>query len=359
MHKHYFTPGPSTLYHTVAEHLKKAMREQIPSISHRSASFQGIYQKATEGLRTLMDVPSDWHILFTASATEIWERLLQNTVMRQSYHAVNGEFSARFHQFAEVMGLDAEKQEWAPGKGVSLHEIGPKTAPELIALTHNETSTGAMMSDLNFHELRSRFPEALIAVDAVSSAPFPEWQYATIDCFYFSVQKGFGLPAGLGVWVLNDRVMAKAEEKRRLGHPIGTYRALPDMMAKAKLNQTVETPNVLGIYLLAQVCEDFNRIGIDQIRREIRYKSALLKNTINQHPSLSPFVEEKAHQSASVAVAEVAGGASNLRKYLEEKHMIVGSGYGPYKQAHIRIANFPAHSKEQMELLVDYLNQWV
>ena len=36
--------------------------------------------------------------------------------------------------------------------------------------------------------------------------------------------------------------------------------------------------------------------------------------------------------------------------------MMIGGGYGPFKGKHIRIANFPTHSKEQIEMLVDTIN---
>jgi phosphoserine aminotransferase len=41
--------------------------------------------------------------------------------------------------------------------------------------------------------------------------------------------------------------------------------------------------------------------------------------------------------------------------YLAKKHIMVGTGYGPYKAQQVRIANFPTHSKEQVEMLVDLI----
>ena len=40
---------------------------------------------------------------------------------------------------------------------------------------------------------------------------------------------------------------------------------------------------------------------------------------------------------------------------LAKKGLIIGSGYGKYANEHIRIANFPTHSKEQIEMLADNL----
>ena len=56
-------------------------------------------------------------------------------------------------------------------------------------------------------------------------------------------------------------------------------------------------------------------------------------------------------------VAEVEGGSEKLLAELAKKGLLVGNGYSQFKNKHIRIANFPTHSKEQIELLVDTINQ--
>ena len=63
--------------------------------------------------------------------------------------------------------------------------------------------------------------QRLLAVDAVSSLPYPDFDYTILDSVFFSVQKGFGLPAGLGVWMVNDRCIAKAEQLLSRGISIG------------------------------------------------------------------------------------------------------------------------------------------
>ena len=47
-----------------------------------------------------MNIPEDNGIFFTGSATEIWERLIQNTVEHESFHLVNGSFSKKFYDFS-------------------------------------------------------------------------------------------------------------------------------------------------------------------------------------------------------------------------------------------------------------------
>lgn len=350
-----FTPGPSQLFFTAEDHVKKAFRDGIPSLSHRTKEFESISKEATEGLRELLNVPSNYHLVFCASATEIWERLIQNLVEESSHHFVNGAFSQKFFETATQLKKNASRTEVKSGEGFQEVNI-PST--ELIGLIHNESSSGVSMPLEFVNSFRSKNPDALIAVDAVSSLPYPTFDYSKVDSVYFSVQKGFGLPAGLGVWMVNDRCIAKAESLLSRGLSIGSYHSLPSLISMAKKNQTPETPNVLGIYLLSKVVQDMLRRGIQIIRKETEYKAAILYQALNTHPVLKPFVKDEQWRSKTVVVAECGHQTEKLTKLLLQKGMLPGDGYGAAKTHQLRFANFPAHSKEQYELLVDTILDW-
>ena len=295
--KIFFTPGPSALYFTAEDHIKTALKEQIPSISHRSKKFKSIYQHTEAQLRLLMNIPEDFYVLFTGSATEIWERLIQNCVEEQSYHFVNGSFSEKFYAMALAYRKNATRLESEPGSCPDINKIIVSENCELIAITQNETSTGAAQPLEDIYKIKASFPNQLLCVDGVSSLPFIELDFRQIDCAYFSVQKCFGLPAGLGVWIVNQKCYEKALALESKGLTIGQYHSLPSLIDQAKQFQTPETPNVLNIYLLGKVAEDMMYRGIGNIRKETAYKAALLYNTVSQHPALEAFVKEKKYQS--------------------------------------------------------------
>jgi len=353
----FFTPGPAELYFTVETHIKSAFRESIPSISHRSSTFQNIYQQAEENLKNLLTIPDDYHIFFTASATEIWERIIQNGVAAHSFHYVNGAFSQRFAQTAEELNKKVHVASAAEGSCVSPNPEAVPPEAELIAFTLNETSTGAAQPLQDIYAIAEAHPDKLIAVDAVSAMPYPDIHYASVDSVFFSVQKGFGLPAGLGVWIVSPRSVEKAQQLQEKGISIGSYHSIPSLLSKAKKNQTPETPNVLGIYLLAKVSADMLEKGIARIRQETDYKAALMYHTLEQHERLQPFVSTPHYRSKTVIVGSVEGTSEAVIQKLKDHQLIVGSGYGAFKTNHIRIANFPTHSKEQFELLADQINQ--
>jgi phosphoserine aminotransferase len=351
-----FTPGPSQLYFTVEDHMRKAFREGVPSLSHRSSVFEKIYQHAAEGLKELLEIPNGFQIVFAASATEIWERSIQNLVAESSLHFVNGSFSKRYHEIATQLGKQAVKIEVPGGEGFDSYT--PSGSPELIALTHNETSTGVSLPLDFIHSFRDHHPNSLVIVDAVSSLPYPKFDYTKIDSVFFSVQKSFGLPAGLGVWIVNEKCIAKAEQLLQRGVNIGTYHNLPTLIANAKRNQTPETPNVLAIYLFGQVVSDFNKKSIHSIRKETEYKAAILYQALQKHPVAKPFVTNTKFQSQTVLVANTGEATVKISQHLAQNGLQAGDGYGDKKKSQLRFANFPTHSKETYELLVDLLEKF-
>ncbi|GAB3821416.1 aminotransferase class V-fold PLP-dependent enzyme [Pontibacter rugosus] len=354
--KVYFTPGPSELYPTVPQHMQEAMQQKIGSISHRSKQFQEIYASAVTGLRTLLQLPDNYEVLFVASATEVWERAIQNNVRKESFHLVNGSFSKRFYETAQELGRKAQQHEVPFGQGFHVENIEIPESAELIALIQNETSSGACIPVEQIHRFKEKAaPDALIYVDAVSSLPYPAFDFSKVDSVYFSVQKCFGLPAGLGVWLVNERCVAKAEAILAEGHSIGSYHMLPSLLEKAQANQTVETPNVLNIYLLSKVLEDMNSKSIETIRRETDSKAAQIYTYLESSNIFSPAVENPDHRSKTTIVANSTMPASEVNKHLAAFDMQVGSGYGKYKESQIRIANFPAHSEVQVVQLLTKL----
>ncbi len=352
----FFTPGPAQLYPTFETHLQQAVREQIGSISHRSKQFRSIYQFATEQLRQLMNIPADRAILFTGSATEIWERIIQNCVARESAHFVNGSFSKRFYEFSVEMGKNAQKIEAPFGQGFDVSQHTISEAAELICLTHNETSSGVAMPVTDIHSFKKSYPGKIIAVDMVSSAPYPALDWDLVDTAFFSVQKAFGMPAGLGVWIANETCLTKAESLKASGQYIGTHHSLPSLWKSYLNHETPATPNVLGIYLLGKIAEDMNRVGVNTIRKETDEKAEMLYSFLKASEVYSIAVAKEAHRSPTVVVANVANPADKMAD-LKEKGMTIGSGYGTFKDKQVRIANFPATRIEDVAQLIQAMKK--
>lgn len=353
MEKIFFTPGPTQLYPEIKNYFDQAINENVCSINHRSNDFIQIYKSSVSELRKLLNIPDNNYIFFLSSATECMDRIIQNCVEERSFHFVNGAFAERFYRTAIELGKEAEKVEVYYGQSFDFKNIKITNRPELICITQNETSTGVAIDPQEIYKLKDKYPEALVAVDIVTSAPYVDLDFNKVDCAFFSVQKGFGLPAGLGVLIVNEKCMNKARSLKSKGISTGSYHNFISLHENAVKFQTTETPNVLVIYLLGRVSEYLNKYGIEKVRTETEEKAKLLYNFFDDHKIFKPSVENKSDRSQTIININVGDGQSVVKKRLAENGIIVGLGYGKLKDSQIRIANFPMHKIEDVKRIIE------
>ncbi|HVA96777.1 MAG TPA: aminotransferase class V-fold PLP-dependent enzyme [Candidatus Acidoferrales bacterium] len=348
----YFTPGPSALYPTVTGHFQAGFTQNIASVSHRSKQFQEIYQDLTGGLKKLLSIPDDYLIFIVGSGTEAMERTIQNCVGKYSFHFVNGSFSKRFFTTAQELAKKPSSVEVSLGEGFNVKNISIPKQTELICFTHNETSTGVMIPGAAIEMIAKKYPKMLVAVDTVSSAPYGDLDYKLLDVVFFSVQKLFGLPAGLGIMVVSPRAIKKSEELLKKGISIGSYHSFPTLLRSSEKFQTPETPPVLEMYVLEKVIHDMLAVGITKIRKETEQKAKMFYDFLDTSDTLSAFVKDKRFRSPTTIVVDIQKSKKDVRKFLAEKGFLVLSGYGPNKETQIRIANYPAHSVQDVKRLI-------
>jgi phosphoserine aminotransferase len=178
-----------------------------------------------------------------------------------------------------------------------------------------------------------------------------------VDFVFFSVQKGFGMPAGLGIAIVSGRAVEKAKFLSRTDCFAGGYFNLANIHQRAQKCQTIETPNVLAIYLLGKICNDFLEKGIQNIRKETDKKADLIYRAIDGHRTLKPFIANGRLRSKTIITADGGGEAAGIIARLAARGFIVGKGYGEHKDRCIRIANFPAHTVEDTRELINLLNE--
>lgn len=349
----FFTVGPSQLYPTVPHHIKTALQKNIYSLSHRSKTFQDVYADTAQNLRQLLSIPKTHHIFFTSCALEAMERTIANTVEKKSFHFVNGSFSHEFYQIA----VDLKKEAFrCNGEGFDFTAVEIPKDVELICLVQNETSTGISLPLENIYTLKRSHPSSLIAIDIVSAVPYVTVDFSLIDIAFFSVQKGFGLPAGLGVLIVNERALEKAQWMEKKGNQIGSYHNFIKLHELEKVFQTRETPNVGNIYLLNKVANDMLTVGIENIQQETEEKAKRIYEFFDNHPQYKPSVQEP-FRSKTTIVLDAQGNSAQVATALAQKGIIVAQGYGKRKDLYIRIANFPTHSLTQVKKLLSVFPQ--
>lgn len=340
-----FNAGPTHVSDKVMNALREVVDARVFSMSHRSKEFSEISEQAIEGLRKQMKIPKDYHIFYQNSSTIAWDTVLQNVVDKQSFHFVCGEFSSRFHQTGEKLRLNARKYETPSGHAVKWEQAPITDKDELVCITHNETRSGLMWPQEVLKQIREKYPQQLIAIDVCSSFGAMKMNWSDADIWLGSVQKGLTMPAGLAYLIVNPRAFERALKLNKSIPSWHKFEVMRDMM---KVYQIYETPNAILIALLAKLMEDWN---LEEIDAETKRKAQLIYGA---DLNWVPQVKDPAWQSLTSTIFDVDN-AEKWHKLAEAKGYQLGKCFGPCAENAIRICNFPSHTYEMFENLIEAL----
>ncbi len=337
-----FYPGPSQVRASVEGYLRDAFHSGILSQNHRGRQFQELLSKTETLFYEKLNVPAGYRLFLASSATEIWEILTQSFPDLGAVHVFNGAFGEKWFNYARFVKPACQAVRFG------IEEL-PKdfdSAP-IVCLTHNETSNGTALSFATLEKIRKQHAESLIFVDAVSSMAGVDLPWAGADVWFASVQKCFGLPAGLAVGLVSERALQMAA----LQSPNKHYNSLAAIMSNMDKHQTTHTPNVLGIYLLFRTLQDLP--SISQIHAQTLQRAEFWRQTLKAK-SYELLCKNIDAQSDTVFCVK-SNDLKNLTEKCSAQGIELGKGYGDLKETTFRIANFPALDTEHLRLLADVL----
>lgn len=357
-----FYPGPSKIYPQVEQYLQDAYRSGILSMNHRSQGFMDVLKETMRLMREKLAIPADYSIYLVSSATEAWEIVAQSLTQQHSAHHYNGAFGKKWFSYATHIVPQTSGSLFPINQTLPYHlfQEGEERAAfnrqrlsdyEVLCLTHSETSNGTQIRMQELAEIRSLTP-ALIAIDATSSMGGVAFDWTLGDVWFASVQKCFGLPAGMGIMVCSPNAL----EKARQVNDILRYNSLLFVHENFEKYQTHYTPNTLGVYLLMRVMEQLEPIAtIDQRTVE---RAAHFYQFLENETSWEPLVTNNATRSDTViAVKGEPQAIAALKKDATLAGITLGNGYGEWKNNTFRIANFPAIEDEEIEQLRSFLQK--
>lgn len=346
-----FYPGPSRVYDDIPKYVKDAHAKGIMSMNHRSEEFVAMMKKTVTLLKQKLSIPKDYTIFFTSSATECWEIVAQSWVTNKSFHLYNGAFGQKWYDYTYRLKTGATALPFGretilnPGKSVF------EGSENIICITQNETSNGTQVSTEVIRSIREGSPEHLIAVDVTSSLAGIKLDFTTADIWLASVQKCFGLPAGLGIMICSPAAIKKARAINNTRF-YNNVILMADMMEKW---QTSYTPNVLGIYLLMRVMEKVKPINAVHKVTEKRYIDWM--KVLGKQSKLHHLIKNKSVHSLTVLPLQAdAKTIESVKKSAKRKSFLIGDGYGDLKSTTLRIANFPALKDSEVKGLMKLIS---
>lgn len=345
-------PGPSQVFPQMPLWLAEAYESGILSISHRSADFNALSEQTLSLLRTRLGIPADYTVFYTSSATECWELIPQSLSAQGGLHWFNGSFGEKWFDYARRLHPDSEGVSFDLNQSLDIAHLGVKPSHSWLCLTQNETSSATQIRPEVLKAIRQQYPETLIAWDCTSSLGGQNLDISQADVVFGSVQKCFGLPAGLGLFIASPRAIERAQQLGEKAH----YNSVLNYLAQIRNFQTPCTPNVLGIFLLNRSLQQMPALAEVEARLQARYQAYydILENSTR----LRPLVENEEVRSLTViAVAAQGEHLSQLKAAAKSEGFLLGNGYGAWKESSFRIANFPALSDEQVHQVLSFLRR--
>lgn len=349
-------PGPTKVHPEMAQWLQDAVEEGAVWQSHRSPWFLELFAEVTGRVRSLLSIPDTHTILFMNSSNEAWERAMQCTTSNETFHMVGGEFAYRWHQYAGWLGRNAVEWKYSHEFDGDFGDVEVPETSEAICITNNETSIGLWTPEEQIHKLAKRYPEKIFMVDVVSSMPHCQLDWSLVDVAMWSIQKGFHCTAGLSVVVVSKRALEKADELEKT-QSIGSFHAFNRVAGYAAKNMTAETPNVLAIYLLNKAAKKYQEIGLDALRAGVKERAAAFYAALEE-TSFGCLVKEEAYRSPTLFAVNTNGlDANELRAQWAKQNIWTGACYGPLKDGNFRVANFPMHTSEEHEVMLNAIRE--
>jgi len=275
---HNFSAGPAVLPVPVLEEAQRDMLSlpgvgmSVMEISHRSKTFAEIFARAEAGLRQLLGIPHNYHVLFLQGGASLQFSMVPMNFLPaegSADYVITGSWGKKALKEGKRAGVANVAANMADGgftrvPGNDELKLDPKAG--YIHITTNETIEGVEWKQ------EPEVGEVPLVADASSdmlSHPIPVDKYALI---YAGAQKNMG-PSGVTLVIVRDDLLQRI--------PDGLHTML-DYRTHVENKSLYNTPNTWGIYIIGLVCKWLqDKGGLEAMHRENEEKAGLLYDAID------------------------------------------------------------------------------
>jgi phosphoserine aminotransferase len=350
-----FGSGPSKVRQEAVAALAAAAPTFLGT-SHRQAPVRAVVGRVRAGLAELFDLPDGYEVaLGNGGSTLFWDLATFSLIERRSQHLVFGEFSGKFAAAATAAPHLDDPQVIASPFG-SHPEPRPDPGVDLYALTHNETSTGVAME-----VRRPAGADGLVCVDATSGAGGLPVDPRQFDAYYFAPQKSFAADGGLWLALLSPAAVERVGRIAASGRPIPAMLDLGLALEQSRLDQTLNTPALATLFLLAEQVEWLNEQGgLAWATKRCDESAGIVYGWAEASAYATPFVTDPAMRSHTVATIDLdpAVDAGAVTRALRANGIVDTEPYRKLGRNQLRVAMYPAIGPADLDTLtraVDWL----
>ena len=347
-----FSAGPAALPQSVLERASKEMVEygsagmSVMEMSHRSKPYEEIHNAATELLRELMGIPSNYKVLFLqGGASQQFAMIPMNLSKNgKADFVITGEWATRAYKEASKV-LDANIVASSEGqKFAEIPEIkGVSADADYLHICTNNTICGT-----RFMQIPDTGNVPLVA-DMSSGILSEVFDVSKFGLIYAGAQKNIG-PAGVTVVIIREDLLENESASK--------LPAFFKYKTHADAGSMYNTPPTYAIYMTKLCLEWLKSQGgvagiqkINEAKAKILYdfldSSATFKGIANKsHRSLMnvPFTTGDDAKDKQFVKEAATAGLENL-----SGHRLVGG---------LRASIYNAMPTEGVQALVDFMKEF-
>ena len=338
--------------------LERAQREMLSvndsgmsvmEISHRSATFEALLNKAQNGIRELLSVPENYSVLFLQGGASLQFSMIPMNLLgagKEAEYVVTGSWGekavAEALKFGKIRTLFSSKQTGfrsVPEEG----SIRGRDGAAYLHYTSNETIHGVQFD----YEIRSDdLPVICDMSSDIMSRPVNVENFALI---YAGAQKNIG-PSGVTVVIIRDDMLERV--------PQGLSSVL-DYRMQARNNSMVNTPNTWGVYMIGLVCDWLREQGgVNAMNAANREKAAVLYRAIDSGDGFYIGHAERVSRSLMNVTFRLSNENLEDKFCLEAAELGLDGLQGHRSVGGIRASIYNAFPKEGAKVLADFMQDF-
>ena len=350
MNTRLFLPGPVE----VPQFIRDAMSR--PMVGHRTNAFRKVAKDVFAGLKTLLGTDRPVAVL-PCTGTGAMEGAIRCLGGGKVLHASNGEYAKRWMTISVANGIETEMMFVPRGRAPTgsdlLRSLDGLPGIDAVAVTHNESSTGAMADLAELGASLGRLDDTLLLADSVSSLGAvdirpEEWG---VDLLIASTQGALGLPPGAAIVWMSERAHRRAKEREE-GH--GFFLDLTRWIDAAEADAVASTPSIAHFFGLQASLNAILTEGMAE--REARHRRIAAR--IREWGSRFGVLSNEPFHSPTVTVLKKPDGFDYpaFAKALRKKGFAIGDGYGRLRDRTFRIGHMGYVTEQETEALLDAMD---
>ena len=307
-------------------------------ITHRCKEYKQLHGAIVEKLRKALQTDDDI-FLVGGSATVMIEGSIRNGVSDRCLGISNGSFGDRFIECGKLNGKTVDEVHVPWGKAMKPADIEGKVTKDIEAVhwVSNESSTGVLSDSVALaEEVRKQNPDALIMVDAVTSAMATDLNLPKMqpDALLFGTQKALALPPGLAIAVISDRILEKSKNVKNRGF----YTDFAKLKKNADENYALTTPPVSLMYALDYQLDKILKEGMPAVYRRHEEMAKMVEKWADE--KFNGLFPEQGYRSKTIGVVNRGDlDFDTFHSKLKAKGYEISNGYGNIKQSTFRIGH--------------------